>query len=166
MSILTHWQTVYWANIWLKTLFNIVEARFDFFFLLWCLCWMMMFRWINKQPRIQKFWHFCSYYQDIYDWISQLNKPSDLWFIQTQQSMGVGGSGHLSIFTSLKHLMLLKWIFFRDSFLNLIKSDLEGGAPPPPPPPPPPQSYEAQNSPVQLGLNHWQWYMRYLSWGL
>ena len=47
----------------------------------------MMFRWIT-QPGIQKLWNFCGHYQDVYDWISPLNKPSDLWFILTQQSMG------------------------------------------------------------------------------
>ena len=57
-------------------------------FELWCLCCMVMFRWTNKQPRIQKFWNVCSHYQDIYDWISPLNKRSGLPFILTQQSMG------------------------------------------------------------------------------
>ena len=55
-------------------------------------CWTMMshclFRWTNKQPEIQKLWHLCSHCQDIYDWISPLNKPSGLPFILTQQSMG------------------------------------------------------------------------------
>ena len=58
---------------------------------LWCLCCMMMFRWINKQPGIQKFWNLCSHHQEIYDWISPLNKPSGLCFILTQQSRGGGG---------------------------------------------------------------------------
>ena len=47
----------------------------------------MMFRWINKQPGMQKFWHWCSHYQEIYDWIS-FNEQSGLHFILTQQSMG------------------------------------------------------------------------------
>ena len=64
---------------------------------------------------MQKFWNCCCHYQVIYDWRSPLNKPSDLWFILTQQygGSGYGKSSHLSIFTSLKHLMmLLKWGFF------------------------------------------------------
>ena len=40
----------------LKTLFNIVEAPLKKLVQLWCLCCMMMFRWTNKQPGIQKFW--------------------------------------------------------------------------------------------------------------
>ena len=62
---------------------------------LWVCC-MMMFRWTNKQPGIQKFWNLCGHYQDIYDWISPLglsplNKWSGLPFILTQQSMGKMG---------------------------------------------------------------------------
>ena len=53
-----------------------------------------------------------------------LKNLSDFWFILTQQSIGEnehGKSGHLSIFTSLKHLMmLLKCKFFRASFLHHI----------------------------------------------
>ena len=41
----------------------------------WCLCCILMFRWINKQRRIQTFWKLCYHYQEIYDWISPLNKP-------------------------------------------------------------------------------------------
>ena len=61
---------------------------------------IMMFRWINEQPGIQKFGNLCSHYQDIYDWISPFNKLSDWWFILTQQSMvenEYGNSSHLSI---------------------------------------------------------------------
>ena len=61
----------------LKTLFIIAEAPFNFFFLLWSLCRVMMFRWTNKQPGIQTFWNLCGHYQDIYDWISPLNKWSN-----------------------------------------------------------------------------------------
>ena len=54
--------------------------------------------------------------------ISSFNKQSGLPFILTQQSMGdneYGKSGHLSIFTLLKHLMmLLKNNFIRASFLH------------------------------------------------
>ena len=55
---------------------------------LWCLCCMMMFRRVNKQPGMQRFWHLCCYYQDIYDWISPFNKPYGTWSILTLQSMG------------------------------------------------------------------------------
>ena len=70
----------------------------------------MMFRWTIKQPGIQKFWNLCGLYQNIYDWISPLNKQSGRPFILTQQSMGrneYGISGHLHIFAVLKHLMVL-----------------------------------------------------------
>ena len=47
--------TPFWPR--LKTLFNIVEDRFNFFFLLWCQCCIMMFRRVNKRPGMQiKFW--------------------------------------------------------------------------------------------------------------
>ena len=121
-------------NIWLafdmfRTLFNIVDTWLKKKIELWCLCCTMMFRWINKQPGIQKFWNWCSHYQDIYDWISPLNKPSGrsgLWFILTQQSMGQnenGKSGHLSIFTSLFKAFdnAFEVHFFRASFLHVIK---------------------------------------------
>ena len=75
-------------GIGLKTLFNIVEAPFEKFVELWCLCCMMMFRWTIKQPWIQKFCNLYGLYQDIYDWISPLNKRSGWPFILTQQSMG------------------------------------------------------------------------------
>ena len=84
----------------------------------------MMFRKVNKQPGMQKFWNWCSHYQEIYDWISPLNKRAGSAFILTQYSMGgnEGHSGHLYIFTLLKHLMmLLKYIFFRASFLHITK---------------------------------------------
>ena len=61
----------------------------------------MMFRWTIKQPGIQKFWNLWSLYQDIYDWISPLNKWSGRPFILTQQSMRrnkYGISGHLQYF--------------------------------------------------------------------
>ena len=84
-----------------------------------------VFRRINKQPGMQKFWNWCNDYQEIYGWTSSFNKQSGLSFILTQQSMGgneYGKSGHLSMFTSLKHLMmLLKCKFFRASFVHLIK---------------------------------------------
>ena len=51
---------------------------------LWCLCSIMMLRRVNKQPGKQKFWNRCSHYQEIYDWISPLNKRSGSPFILTQ----------------------------------------------------------------------------------
>ena len=59
---------------------------------------------------MQKFWNWCNHYQEIYDWISEFNKQVGLPFILTQQSMvgnEYGKSGHLSIFTLLKHLMMV-----------------------------------------------------------
>ena len=89
---------------------------------------------INKQPRIQKFWNFSCYYEDIYDWISPFNKPSGSWFILTLQSIGEMSMVFpvtclFSLFWVLKHLMmLLKYNFFRASFLHLIKDsdNMEG----------------------------------------
>ena len=78
----------------------------------------MMFRKVNKQPGMQKFWNWCSHYQEIYDWISPLNKRAGSAMGENEY----GESGHLSIFTLLKHLMmLLKYNFFRASFLHLTK---------------------------------------------
>ena len=98
----------------LKTLFNIVEAPLKKIVFDTCLCCMMIFRWTNKQPGIQSFEiDAITTCIKIYDWISPLNKSSGLWFILPQQSMGgnkCGKSGHfthLSIFTFLKHLMML-----------------------------------------------------------
>ena len=86
----------------------------------------MMFRWINKQPGIQKFWNLCGHYQDIYDWISPLNKWSGLPFILKQQSMGELSKINLVIclfFTSLKHLMvLLRCSFSGLHFYTLSKT--------------------------------------------
>ena len=109
-----------------KTLLNIVEARLKKVVELWCRCCIMMFRWISKQPGVQKFWNLCSHYQGIYDWISPLNKRSGSWFNLTQQSMGgneYGKSGYLSLCTLFKHLMmLLKCFFFKASFYTLSKT--------------------------------------------
>ena len=88
------------SSMGLKTLFNIVEDQFQKIVELWCLCCIMMFRRINKQRGIQFFWNWCSHYQEIYDWISPLNKRSGSPFILTQQSMGENEyveSDHLSI---------------------------------------------------------------------
>ena len=69
-----------------------------------------MFRRVNKQQGMQKFWNWCSHYQEIYDWISPLNKA--VWLTIYSNTVVYGGneygeSGHLSIFTVLKHLMML-----------------------------------------------------------
>ena len=76
-------------DMMLKELFNIVDRGSILKIVeLWCLCCMMMFRWINKQLGIQKLWSLYGHYQEIYDWISPLNKRACLSFILTQQSMG------------------------------------------------------------------------------
>ena len=49
-------------------------------FELWCLCCIMMFRRVNIQPGMQTSWNWCSYYQEIYDWISPPNKRSGWTF--------------------------------------------------------------------------------------
>ena len=90
----------------------------------------MMFRWTNKQPEIQNYWNLWGHYQDIYDWILPPNKRSVLPFMLTQQSVGRNESdksGHLSIFTSLKPLMvLLRCKFFKASCLLYITDSMYG----------------------------------------
>ena len=104
----------------LNTLFNIVEApfkkklNFDVCVVWWCSDGPLNSQWI------QKFWHLCGLYQDIYDWISPLNKQSGRPFILTQQSMGrneYGISGHLHIFAFLKHLIVLLRCNFFQGFI-------------------------------------------------
>ena len=52
--------------------------------------------WTNKQPGIQQFWYSCGHYQDIYDWISPLNKQSGSQFILTPRAgFRRGQSGQL-----------------------------------------------------------------------
>ena len=53
----------------------------------WCMCCMIMFRWTIEQPGIQKFWNLFGLYQDIYDWISPLNKGSGWPFILYMKSL-------------------------------------------------------------------------------
>ena len=109
------------SSTMLNNVFNIVEAPLKKIEL-WCLCCMMMFRWTNKQPGMQNIRHLYSHYQA--DWISPLNKRSGLPFILTQQSMWrieSDKSGHLSICTSLKHLIGALKCIFQASFLHLIK---------------------------------------------
>ena len=45
----------------------------------------MMFRSINKQPGIQKFWNWCGHCQDIYNWIhvSLMNNRQTLLYSNT-----------------------------------------------------------------------------------
>ena len=82
------------------------------------MCCMMMFRWTNKQPGIQKFWNLCCHYQDSYDWISPLNKRSGLPFILTQQSMGRKIS--INLVTCLFSLLWCTyWCFWGASFSGL-----------------------------------------------
>ena len=60
------------------------------------------------------------YYQENNDWISPVNKPSGLWFIPMQQSVGeneYGKSCHLSIFTLLNHLIVILKCNFFQSFI-------------------------------------------------
>ena len=110
------WEMV---NFLLKTLFNIVKAQFKNkkYFDVCVVRWCSEFGPINSQEYIG------SHYQDIYDWISPLNKPSDLWFILTAVYGGneYGKSGHLSIFTSLKNFVAFEVQFFRASFVYPIK---------------------------------------------
>ena len=87
----------------------------------------MMFRWTNKQPEMQKKnWNWCSQYQEIYDWISPLNKRQSMG----KMSMVIGDSRHKklmskTIFTLLKHLMmLLKSNFFSGLHFHTLSKTL------------------------------------------
>ena len=71
----------------------------------------MMFNWTNKQPGIQKFWNLCGLYQDIYDWISPLNKLSGSSFILTQQSMGKNEYG-IRVLAWISELGVQKYTFY------------------------------------------------------
>ena len=88
----------------LKTLFNIVEDWLKKLLNLnWCLC-SIMFRRVNNKPGMQKFWNWCSHYQENYDWISPLNKRSGWPFYSNTvvyEENEYGESGHLSIFSAL-----------------------------------------------------------------
>ena len=65
-----------------------------------------MFRRVrNKQPGMQKFLNLYCYYQDIYDRISQLNKPSGSWFILYT---GVYGGNRGWYFWALAYFHFLK----------------------------------------------------------
>ena len=92
-----------------------------------CVIWWCSDGSINSQE-YKGFWNLWSHYQDIYDWISPLNKPSDLWFILTLQSVGrneYGKFGHLSIFTSLKHLIMLLECNFSQGFMFIKDADTD-----------------------------------------
>ena len=106
----------------LMTLFNIVEApftkvlNFDV-----CVIWWCSDGPINSQEL--KTWNLCGHYEDIYDCILPLNKQSGLQFILTQQSVGRNEEdkfGHLSIFTSLKHLQVHVMVLLRYNFQGFI----------------------------------------------
>ena len=83
----------------------------------------MMFRRVNKQPGIQKFWNLYGHYQDMYDWISSVNKQSGLPLIYSNTAVygrnELDKSGHLSIFTSLQHLKDLKHLEGLNSTIRL-----------------------------------------------
>ena len=103
----------------LKTLLNIVEARFK------KQCWNLisvLYNDVSLESGIQQFWNYF-HYPDIYDLLSPFNKPSGLWFILTQQSMGeieCGKSGCLlPLFEARNAAFEVK--FFRTSFSHLIK---------------------------------------------
>ena len=61
--------------------------------------------WIKKQLGIQKFWTLLGYYQDIYNWISPMNKLSGVWFVLTQQSMG-----EMSMVNPVNCLFSILWL--------------------------------------------------------
>ena len=50
---------------------------------------MIMFRWLNKQPGIQKFWKFCIHYQDIFmtEYHHWINGQTYGLVLITQQSL-------------------------------------------------------------------------------
>ena len=82
---------IYIANMISDTVYklnkNTVEAQFKKKMNFDICVILVMSRWIYKQPGIQQFWNLCCHYQDIYDWISPLNKLQFLRFILTLQSM-------------------------------------------------------------------------------
>ena len=111
----------------LKTLFDMLRLDLKS-------CWTLMSVLSNgvenNQPGIQNFWNLCGHYQDIYDWISPFNKPSDWWFILTQKSMVENEYMvypntclFCFVFISLKHFMMLfKCIFSGLQFYTLEKT--------------------------------------------
>ena len=116
-----------WNWVCLKTLFNTVETGFKTLLNLRCLCCIMMFSWINSQEwksfEIDAVTSKISM-TEYHHWI---NRQTYGLFLHSSL-LGYGGkeygikSGHLCIFTSLKHLViLLKCSLFRASFLHLIK---------------------------------------------
>ena len=92
----------------LKTLFNIVEAPFKLFLNFdVCVVWWCSDEQINSQEYSSfEIYAVTIKIPTLYDWISPLNKWSGSPFIQTQQSMAKWVT-FLSIFTSLKHLMVI-----------------------------------------------------------
>ena len=79
---------------------------------------MMMFRWSNKQPGIQKIRNLCGHYQDIYDWKSPLNKRSGLPF-----NTAVYGESlvYFHIFEALNGTFEVQFFFLQVFILYLIK---------------------------------------------
>ena len=76
----TYIHVVYLIRILKTLLFNIVETRFSkvLKFDVWVLLGsMMMFRWLIKQPGIQKFGKACSHYQDMNDYHQSINRRTD-----------------------------------------------------------------------------------------
>ena len=65
--------------------------------------------WCSDGSINSQFWDLFGRNQDIYNWISRCNKPSDRRVNLTHQSIGdeYAQFGHLSIFNSLKHLLML-----------------------------------------------------------
>ena len=83
----------------------------------------MMFR-VNKQPGMQKFLNWRSYYQEIYDWISSLNKQSGSRFINTVVYGGkwvwwIWSFVYFHSFEALNDAFEVH--FFRASILHLTK---------------------------------------------
>ena len=78
----------------------------------------------KKQPGIQMFWHFRRHYQDIYDCIIPINKPSDWWFILWWK-MSIVIPVICIFFTYLKHLMMFfNWTFSGIHLYTLSKTFL------------------------------------------
>ena len=86
-----------------KTLYDTMEARIVNGVELWCLSCIMMFRWINKQLGIDKFWHscFCSNILNEY-------QHNFIITVLTQHSMG--------------EMSLVKFVTHRFSLVEALRS--------------------------------------------
>ena len=102
-----------------------MEAPFENIVELWCPCCMMMFRWTNKQPGPQMFRNICGHCQNIYDWMSPLNKRPGLPFILNTAVYGGKRLRYICSFVYFHFFETLNGAFevhlFRASFLHLIK---------------------------------------------